>query len=70
MSAREGILHLLRRTEPKLLGRGDLDCLARGWITALTGRTVLDLEPTKAQEGDLFTLLSSIDKAITPRSMA
>src|ERR1700692_12972 len=63
MSARKGILHLLRRTESKLLGRCDLDRLARGRITALTGRTVLDLEPAKAREVDLFTLLRRIDNA-------
>src|SRR5258707_14435968 len=63
MSARKGILHLLRRTEPKLLGRCDLDRLACGRITALTGRTVLDLEPAKAREIDLFTLFRRIDDA-------
>src|ERR1700722_20273679 len=63
MSARERVLHLLRRTESKLLGRGDLDCLARCRITALTCRAVLHLEPAKAQEVDLFTLLGSIDDA-------
>src|ERR1700692_1077283 len=63
MSARKGILDLLRRTEPKLLGCCDLDRLARGRITALTRRTVLDLEPAKARKVDLFTLLRRINDA-------
>src|SRR5260370_20525672 len=63
MSARKGILDLLRGTEPKLLGRCDLDRRARGRITALTRRTVLDLEPAEAREVDLFALLRRIDDA-------
>src|ERR1700722_2650250 len=61
MSARERVLHLFRRTEPKLLGSCNFDRLARGRITSLTGRTVLDLEPAKAREIDLIPLLRSIN---------
>src|ERR1700732_348653 len=63
MSDREGILHLPSGTEPELLGRGSLDRRARGRITALTVRAVLDLEPAKAREVDLFALLRRIDDA-------
>jgi hypothetical protein len=63
MSARKGILDLLRGTEPKFLGRCDLDRRARGRITALTCRIVLDLEPAEAREVDLFALLRRIDDA-------
>src|ERR1700692_314274 len=63
MSARKGILHLLRGTKAKLLGRCNLDRSARDRITPLTRRTVLDLELAKAREIDLFTLLCRTDDA-------
>src|ERR1700692_3889759 len=63
MSASEGILHLLRWAEAKLPRRCDLDRLACGRITALTGRAVLDPKPAKAREVDLFALLRRIDDA-------